>query len=107
MKKVAIIQGHEFTLASIVGFHGTWYSGLARLIVKHEDGSTNAIPGDSGALGRALINAFDCAGEGHCIDNEKLEGHRIGYRTDDFGTLECFAAEAEVLEVADEIREEA
>ena len=108
MRKVAVIQGHEFTLASIVGFHGSWQSGLARLIVRHDDGTTNAIPGDSGPLGRALINAFDCHnGQAHSIDNTKLAGQRIGYKTDDFGLMECFLMEDKALELADEVREEA
>jgi hypothetical protein len=37
-----------------------------------------------------LIAAFDCAGPGHAIDNNKLRGQRIEYTIDDFGLLEAF-----------------
>lgn len=83
--------------AEILGFQGSWGSGMAWLNVKDLDTKrVNAIPADSGPLGRALGDAFGAIGEGHTIDNRAIEGEIIFYIMDDLDlTLGGFVPEAE------------
>jgi hypothetical protein len=75
------------TPATIVAFQGSWTSGIASLIVQHDDGTQVTLMADSGPLGRALGAAFDSVGEGHTIRNEAISGKRIVYYMDDMGLL--------------------
>jgi hypothetical protein len=68
---------------TILGFSGSWGSGLATLIF--EEGLQ--VPADNGPLGRALIGAFDAASPGHSIDNRKIAGQEIVWFYDDFGLI--------------------
>lgn len=74
---------------TIVEFQGSWMSGLAWLTIETEEG-IDAVYCDNGCTGRMLDDAFDCATDDHCIDNEKIHGKKIFYETDAFGMLESF-----------------
>lgn len=80
---------------TIRGFRGSWGSGLATLAF--EDGT--CVHSDNAPLARALDGAFDAIGEGHIIDNSKIEGQVIVWFLDDFGlTLAGFITYADWLE---------
>ncbi len=94
--------------AKILGFQGSWGSGMAFLNVEDLDtGTIEAVPADSGPLGRALGSAFGAIGSGHTIDNSQIEGQEIFYVMDDMGlTMGCFMpveeAGAELWEAYDQ-----
>ncbi len=72
----------------IVGFSGSWQSGLATLTVENLDtGEVEHLPAESGPLGRALGAAFDAIGPGHTIDNEAIRGEEIFYSMDEMGLI--------------------
>ena len=72
------------TRDSLVGFYGSWGSGLAVLAFDHAQ-----VYADSGAAGRALINLTDgkAAGGDHSIDNTALAGLDLVYWLDEFGLI--------------------
>ncbi len=76
---------------TIVGFSGSWQNGLALLSIKNSDGTIEHIHCDNAPTGRALDAMFDCIGEGHYIDNSKIQGQEIRYSIDNLGILEQLA----------------
>jgi len=86
----------EYRLGTIRGYLGNWQSGIGVLLIQDDDGTVpQQVFCESGPTGRALIAAFDCAGEGHTIDNSKLKGQRVYYQVDTLGMLEFFIKEAD------------
>jgi hypothetical protein len=83
--------GYRGTLLS---FLGTWGSGIAQLAIGRVEHGVPVIerlvPCENTPTARALIAAFDCAGDGHSIDNSKIRGKEIVYVLDDMGLLKYF-----------------
>lgn len=70
----------------IVSFNGSWSSGIAMLTIETEQGLEHLYC-DNAPTGRALNAMFDCVGQGHCIDNSKIQGKEIVFTTDEMGML--------------------
>jgi len=78
----------EVYRGKIIGFRGSWLSGLATLIVEDFDRGEIAIPCDNGATVRALEDAFgNVIAEGHTVNNEAIQGKEIYYSMDDMGLV--------------------
>ena len=77
----------DWQKGKIIGFKGSWGSGIAFLLIEDQDGMADRIPCDNAPTGRALDAMFNCIGEGHCIDNSKIEGQEIRYLVDEIGLL--------------------
>lgn len=79
---------------TILGFSGSWQSGIAQLAIGRSENGRDVIehqiPCENGPTARALIAAFECAGPGHSVDNQKLYGRRIAYTLDECGLLATF-----------------
>ena len=81
----------EIKKGKIVGFQGSWGSGLAQLVVKRPSGEIDYVNCDNASTVRALENAFgNVIAEGHMIDNNAIKGKEIYYSVGDFGILEGF-----------------
>ena len=65
----------------IIGFQGSWMSGLGTLIVKNLDtGMVENISCENAPTGRAFENAFgDIIQAGHTADFSKIKGKQIFY----------------------------
>lgn len=71
----------------IVGFYGSWGSGLAQLQIDTEDG-LKSIPCENAATVRALNALFPgFITDGHSIDNRIIEGQEITYEMGDMGLV--------------------
>ena len=69
---------------TIVGFQGSWDSGIAHLVVDGVD-----VPCNNAATVRCLDACFDnFIIDGHACDVNAIIGKRIEYTVDDFGVLE-------------------
>lgn len=92
----------EIRKGKIIGFHGTWGSGLGYLSIKREDGVVETISCENAPTVRALDDAFGNVIKDHMVDNKAIEGKEIYYSIGDFGLLEAFTpveeASAELLE---------
>lgn len=80
-------------IAKIVDLEASWNSGLAVLVLEHDDGSRVRVAADNGPLVRALDSAFSCIAPGHAVDVARLRGRRISYSVDAMGLLESFFPE--------------
>jgi len=78
-----------FKKATIIGFYGSWSSGLATLKLINEKTKTRVdIPCDNGPTTRALNNIFDgFITKGHSVDNSTINGKKILYTMDDMGLV--------------------
>jgi hypothetical protein len=73
--------------ATIIGFYGSWSSGLATLRVI-EDGQEKDIPCDNAPTVRALDAMFPgFIMPGHVITNAAIRGKKIKYCMDDMGIV--------------------
>ena len=76
---------------TILGFQGSWSSGLAWLIVKDHSGRERHLNCENAATVRALDDAFgDVITPAHCVNQEAIRGKEIYYSVGDFGLLEAF-----------------
>lgn len=74
----------------IIGFSGSWSSGIAMLTVETEEGIDH-VWCDNPPTVRALDRAFgNVIGEGHTVNQAAIEGREIEYETDALGVLEGF-----------------
>ena len=74
---------------TIVGFNGSWMSGLATLILEDDQ-----VFCDNGATVRVLDAAYPgFITEGHRVDDSVIRGKVIYYDTDFMGVLEAFTPE--------------
>ena len=72
----------------IVGFSGSWGSGIGFLSFRDEEGGEHSIPCDNGPTVRALDAAFgDIIAPGHTVDCGALEGKRVAWWLDDMGLM--------------------
>ncbi len=71
----------------IVQFSGSHESGIAMLVIETDEGIEHLYC-DNGPTGRALGAMFDCIGEGHSIDNSKIQGQEILFTVNGMGMLE-------------------
>jgi hypothetical protein len=75
----------------IMGFQGSWSSGLATLIIQKENGETDFVHCENAPTVRALDGAFgNVITEGHMVNNEAIKGKEIYYSIGSFGILEGF-----------------
>ena len=73
--------------AKIIGFYGSWGSGLATLKVI-EDGQEKDIPCDNTPTVRALDAMFPgFISPGRTVDNSVIRGKEVRYRMDDMGLV--------------------
>jgi len=69
----------------IMGFIGSWMSGLGTLLMADEEGDTYPLYCDNAPTVRALDSAFPgFITDNHCVDNSAVEGKKINYSTDGF-----------------------
>ena len=82
----------NFERGTILGFSGSWGSGMGFLQVKMKDGSVKSIPCDNAPTVRALEDAFgDTIGEGHTVKSKPaFVGKKIKFLMSDWGTMEGF-----------------
>jgi len=67
----------------IVGFRGSWGSGIAQLLIETENGP-KSIPCDNAPTVRALDAAFGgVIDKGHTANTESIKGRPIAYVMDD------------------------
>lgn len=93
----------EIRKGKILGFQGSWGSGLAQLVIETPDGRTDYVNCDNTPTVRALERAFgNVIAEGHMINNEAIKGKEIYYSIGDFGILEGFTP---VEEASSELEE--
>ncbi len=71
---------------TIVGFEGSWGSGLAGLVLE-EHGDRVTVYADSGPLGRALESYYGASCLGNVIDESRIEGREVMFATDSMGLL--------------------
>jgi len=76
----------------IIGFEGSWSSGLGYLIVKNsKTKAVERVPCDNTQTVRALDAAFgDVITDAHTVNNDAIRGQDIYYYTDGVGLLEAF-----------------
>ena len=73
---------------TILGFYGSWGSGIATLSIKTESGEHVNIPCDNGPTVRALDAIFDnVIGPNHSLNNSAIKGKKIIYEMDDMGLV--------------------
>ena len=78
----------------IIGFYGTWNSGLAHLKIETKEG-VKYIACDNGPTVRALNALFPgFIGKGHTVDNSVIKGQQIEYELDDLGLVLGWIREA-------------
>lgn len=82
---------------AIVGFEGSWFSGMATLLVKDDaDGKVRRLYCDNGPTVRALQSMFpECRSAGHCVDVGALKGQRIAYGMDGTGLIVAWISAAD------------
>ena len=72
----------------IAGFRGSWMSGLATLVIRHEDGDLDIVPCDNAQTVRALEA---CLGgvidRDHTVNMDAIMGKEIDYGMDDMGLV--------------------
>lgn len=90
----------EVRKGKIIGFRGSWQSGLATLIIDDADYGIVHIPCDNAPTVRALEGAFgDVIGEGHTVKEDGgYVGQEIYYSVDFVGVLEAFTPVEEAQE---------
>lgn len=72
----------------IEDFQGSWGSGLATLVIRHDDETVCHVPCDNGPTVRLLARMFPgIITSGHCVDVRALRGRRIQYGFDDMGLV--------------------
>jgi len=77
-------------MGTIIGFRGSWMSGLATLIIETDEGIEHVFCENAPTV-RALEAAFGgVIGPGHTVDVDAIAGRRILYSTDSMGVLEGF-----------------
>ena len=81
---------------TIVGFGGSWGSGLAFLQLDTDEGLVS-IPADNGPLARALRHMFgdEVYGEAHSINQAAIVGKQVVWDYDDMGLCLGYLAPAE------------
>lgn len=93
-KRKTKLRKEDFKIrkGEIIGFQGSWMSGLGTLIVKNLDtGRVENISCENAPTVRAFENAFgDIIQAGHTADFSKIKGKRIFYSVGDFGIFEGF-----------------
>ncbi len=73
---------------TIVGFRGSWSSGIAQLMVKDSKGKVKAIPCENTTTVRALDACYGGVIQSDRIANEKpFVGKRIFYEYDEMGLM--------------------
>jgi hypothetical protein len=77
---------------TIVGFSGSWGSGLGMLHIKKKNGSVISIPCDNAPTIRSLEDAYgNVIDEGHSVKQKAgFIGKKIKYKMSDWGTMEYF-----------------
>jgi len=75
----------------IMGFSGSWSSGIGYLNIRREDGIVESIPCENAPTVRALDSAFgDVITKAHTVNQKAIKGKNIYYSVGDFGLLEGF-----------------
>ena len=68
---------------TIIGFRGSWNSGIAHLIIQKEDGTIEHIPCDNAPTVRALDSAFEnVINANHTVNQNAIKGKKIRYSVD-------------------------
>jgi len=77
---------------TILGFSGSWGSGMGFLKVKMKNGQVRSIPCDNAQTVRSLEDAFgDTIGEGHTVKKKGgYVGKKISFEMTDWGTMAGF-----------------
>jgi len=74
--------------ATIMGFHGSWGSGIAILSVRLESGEPKMISCENAPTVRALEAIFgNVITSNHCVNVDAIKGKKINYKMDDMGLV--------------------
>jgi len=92
----------------VIGFGGSWGSGLGTLSIEDEEGYIHNIPCDNGPTVRALEDAFgNFITENHTVDTKSIKGKKIFYEITDYGLLAGFTPEDEAtIEIIEDYEKE-
>ena len=75
----------------IIGFSGSWGSGIAMLSIEHDDKTTKDYPCENAEMVRALDDAFgNVIADGHSVDVNAIIGKRIEFEMTDYGIIAGF-----------------
>jgi hypothetical protein len=75
----------------IVGFRGSWSSGIAELVIRDEKGSVKAIPCENTSTVRALEACYGgVIGTGRTANQKPFVGKKIFYEYGEWGLLGVF-----------------
>jgi hypothetical protein len=87
-EQAALLERADMRLATILGFQGTWGSGLGSLVLSTPEGEIK-VPCDNGATVRALEAAFgDVIGDAHDVRGSGGHvGKQIIYSMDEMGLV--------------------
>ena len=86
---------------TIIGFYGSYGSGIATLSIKTETGEHKMVPCDNGPTVRALDAIFgNVIGPGHSVNVYAIKGKKIRYEMDDMGLVLGWIAPDEGIEKA-------
>ena len=82
----------EIRRGKIVGFQGSWGSGIGNLVIKNsKNGVVEYVNCENAPTVRALDGAFgNVITDGHMINNSVIKGKEIYYSIGDYGVLEGF-----------------
>ena len=74
---------------TIVGFHGSWMSGIATMDIKDsKTGEIQSVPCENGQTVRSLDSAFGgVIGQGHCVNLDAVKDKEIYWAMDDMGLM--------------------
>lgn len=73
---------------TILGFYGSWGSGIATLSIKTETGEHKNIPCENAPTVRALDAMFgNVIDSGHTLNIDAIKDKKIEYKMDDMGLM--------------------
>lgn len=76
---------------TIMGFSGSYGSGIGYLKIKKKNGMTVNIPVDNATTVRSLDSAYgNVITAGHTVNQKAIIGKEIEYSMTDYGTMEGF-----------------
>jgi hypothetical protein len=81
----------EIRKGTIMGFSGSWGSGLGYLTIKTDKGSVINVAVENAPTVRSLEDAFgNVIAEGHTVNEKAIKGKEIFYSVADWGVMEGF-----------------
>jgi len=96
-----LVEQGKMSKGTINGFHGSWMSGIATLII---DGVP--IPCENTTTARALDACFgDVITNAHCVDSNAIAGKEVYWSLDEMGLILAGFTPVNAPEMEDEVDE--